>query len=190
MRSAFPLDSFLDSTAMPSADAIDRGRLGLAFIPYLGIAFLWFTGALNYNFGHADNRLFTTVFTGSGVAFVVIIFVMGAVGAAELRVLAEGINPAGASRILPAATVNELLGSYAPRMAAVFALALSTLARLRHLLPTWLSIFGTLTGLVLLLIPFGAKYAEYLFPVWVTVLSIYLFVKDPGGKAQEADATR
>lgn len=188
LRSAFPVGSFLDSTAMPPAESLDRARIGVTLIPYVGIAFLWFTAALNYNVGHADNRLFTTVFTGSGVAFIVLIFIIGALAAAELESLARGINPQGAGRIIPAETINQVLGSYAPRMAAVFALALSTLGRVRRILPLWLSMFGTVTGLVLLLIPFGVRYVEYLFPVWVTVLSIYLFVKDPGGKAQPQGA--
>lgn len=184
LRSAFPIGDFLRTDALPTADAISRAQLGIAILPYVGIAFLWFTAVLNYSVGHADNRLFTTVFTGSGVAFIVILFMIGALASAELRMLSEGINPEGASRIVPAATINELLASYAPRMAAVFALSLSTLGRLRKVLPAWLTIFGTVTGLVLLLIPFGVPYVEYLFPAWALVVSVYLFVADPGGKAR------
>jgi hypothetical protein len=184
LRSAFPVGAFLATDALPSADDIARAQLGVNILPYVGIAFLWFTAVLNYSVGHADNRLFTTVFTGSGIAFIVILFVIGALASAELRLLAEGINPEGASRIVPASTINELLASYAPRMAAVFALSLSTLGRLRKVLPGWLTAFGTVTGLVLLLVPFGVPYVEYLFPAWALVVSVYLFIADPGGKAR------
>lgn len=189
LRSAFPVGAFLESTALPSPDSISRARLGVAVIPYVGIAFLWFTAALNYHFGHADNRLFTTVFTGSGIVFIVIMLMIGAIAGAELSALAQGLNPEGTSRVVPAITINELLGSYAPRMAAVFTLSLSTLGRLRKVLPPWLSIFGTITGLVLLLIPFGVPYVEYLFPAWAIVLSVYLFIADPGGKARVSAET-
>ena len=48
--------------------------------------------------------------------------------------------------------------------------------------PPWLTIFGTITGLFLLLIPLGVPYVVYVFPVWVTILSVYLLIKDPGGQ--------
>jgi hypothetical protein len=176
-------------TGLPSPESIDRATWAIDLIPYVGIAFLWFTAALNYNVGHADNRLFTTVLTGSGVAFIVIMFMIGAIAAGELEALSRGIDPEGASRIAPGFTLNALLGSYAPRMAAVFVLALSTLGRLRKIFPPWLSILGSVTGLVLLLIPFGVRYVEYLFPAWAIVVSVYLFIADPGGKARGTAAT-
>ena len=74
-------------------------------------------------------------------------------------------------------------------MAAVFCLALATFGRVRKLLPPWLTILGTLTGLFLLLVPFGVRYVEYVFPVWIAILSVYLLITDPGGKSRAATAT-
>jgi len=186
-RSTFPIDQYLDAQSIPSAEALSRGRLALLLLPYAGIAFLWFTAALNYHVGDHEYRLFTFVFIGSGILFVGIVFVAGAFASAELRALSEGIDLTDGIRIIPAVAVNELLLGYSARMAAVFCLSLSTVGRLRKILPTWLSILGTITGLFLLLVPYGVAYVDYVFPVWVTALSIYLLVKDPGGAARKAE---
>ncbi|MFM1965876.1 MAG: hypothetical protein RL134_1601 [Actinomycetota bacterium] len=183
-RGAFPLDQYLDAQAIPTSESLSRARMALFLVPYAGIAFLWFTAALNYHLGHADHALFTTVFISSGVLFVGVIFVAAAFASAELTALDRGIDLTGSSRIIPAVAVNELLVGYSARMAAVFCLSLSTMGRLRRVLPTWLSILGTVTGLFLLLVPFGVQHVEYVFPVWVATISTYLLITDPGGKAR------
>jgi len=187
-RGAFPLDQYLDSESMPAPEALSRARIALMLVPYTGIAFLWFTAALNYNVGSADQRLFTTVFIGSGILFVAVVFVAAAFASAELTALDRGIDLTDGIRIVPAVAVNELLVGYSARMSAVFCLSLSTMGRIRKVLPPWLYILGLVTGLFLLLVPFGVPRVEYVFPVWVMTISIFLLVKDPGGKARAAAA--
>jgi len=184
-RSAFPLDAVLVTAEAPSAEALDRGRWALFLLPYVGISFLWFMGALNYSLGHADNRLFTTVFLASGILFIGLCFVAGAVGAAELAAFSQGLDIPQENRVIPGMTVNMLLINYGARMAAVFCLAISTFGRLRKILPLWLSWLGTATGIFLLLVPFGVEHVQFVFPAWVTILSIYLFVTNPG---EQSDA--
>ncbi len=182
-RSAFPFDEMLTATQQPSAEAISQGRLALSLMPYFGISFIWFMGALNYSLGRADNRLFTTVLLASGILFVGVSFVAGAVGAAELAAISEGLDRTPQERTVLGLAVNELLINYGARMAAVFCLALSTFGRLRRILPAWLSWLGTATGVFLLLVPFGVPHVQYVFPAWMAVLSVYLFVTNPGGKS-------
>ncbi|MFM9134473.1 MAG: hypothetical protein ACKOT0_03415 [bacterium] len=185
-RSAFPMDGLTEQGATPTPEALDRGRWALILLPYAGIAFIWFMAALNYSLGHADHRLFTTVFLASGIIFVGLAFVAGAVASAELEAYIRGIDLSGSSRIIPGTTVNALLANYASRMAAVFCLSLATFGRVRKLMPSWLTILGTLTGLFLLLVPFGVRYVEYVFPIWVAIVSVYLIVTDPGGRWRDA----
>lgn len=189
-RSAFPPDLFMESTAPPTPDALNRGRWALLLLPYAGIAFIWFMAALNYNLGHADHRLFTTVFLTSGSVFVALVFVAGAVGSAELAALEAGQGLSGPERLITGVTVNELLVNYTSRMAAVFCLSIATFGRLRKLLPLWLTLLGTLTGLFLLLVPFGVRHIELVFPAWITILSLYLFIKDPGGQPRTQPQTQ
>ena len=143
-----------------------------------------------YSLGHADHRLFTTVFLTSGAVFVALVFVAGAVGTAELSAWQAGQDMSSTERLIPGVTVNELLVNYTSRMAAVFCLAISTFGRLRKLLPAWLTILGSLTGLFLLLVPFGVQRVEFVFPAWIAVLSVYLFIVDPGGKSLGASPER
>lgn len=181
-RSAFPVGSLADATQVPSPDALQRGQWALLLLPYVAITFIWFMAALTYSLGHADTRLFTTVFLASGITFVALVCVAGAVASAELETLAAGIDINSGARAIPGSTVNALLLNYSARMAAVFCLSLATFGRVRKLLPGWLTLLGTLTGLFLLLVPFGLRYIEYVFPAWIAVLSVYLIVADPGGK--------
>jgi len=179
-RLAFPLDAAVTSGQVPSAEDISRGRVALFLLPYVGISFLWFMGALNYSLGHVEHRLFTAVFLSSGILFIGVSFVAGAVAAAELSALEAGVDISQGSRVIPGTTVNVLLINYAARMAAVFCLAISTLGRLRRILPAWLTWLGTATGVFLLLVPFGVPHVQFVFPAWVAILSVYLFVANPG----------
>ena len=188
-RAAFPVDQYLDAESMPSSEALSQARIALMLVPYAGIAFIWFTAALHYNLGGADQRLFTTVFIGSGLLFVAVVFVAAAFAGAELTALERGIDLTEGNRVIPAVAVNELLVGYSARMSAVFCLSLSTMGRLHKALPPWLYIFGTATGLFLLLVPFGVPNVEFLFPVWVATISLYLLIKNPGGKARASAET-
>ena len=189
-RSAFPPDVFMDNATAPTLEALDRGRWALLLLPYAGIAFIWFMAALHYNLRHADHRLFTTVFLTSGSVFVALVFVAGAVGSAELAAFETGQGLTRPERLITGVTVNELLVNYTSRMAAVFCLSIATFGRLRKLLPLWLTLLGTLTGLFLLLVPFGVRHIELVFPAWITILSLYLFIKDPGGQPRTQPQTQ
>jgi hypothetical protein len=63
------------------------------------------------------------------------------------------------------------------------------MGRLRKTLPPWLYLFGTATGLFLLLVPFGAPLVEFLFPIWVATISLFLLIKNPGGKTSASAET-
>ena len=48
--------------------------LALNIIPFAGIAFLWFMGVLRDRFGQQEDRFFATVFLGSGLLFLAMLF--------------------------------------------------------------------------------------------------------------------
>ena len=52
----------------------------LNLVPFAGIAFLWFLGVLRDRIGDREDRFFATVFLGSGLLFVGMLFVAAAVG--------------------------------------------------------------------------------------------------------------
>ena len=48
--------------------------LALNLVPFAGIAFLWFIGVLRDRLGQAEDRFFATIFFGSGVLYLVMLF--------------------------------------------------------------------------------------------------------------------
>ena len=58
--------------------------LGLLLLPLAGIAFLWFMGVVRHNFGEYEDQFYGTVFLGSGLLFLAMLFVGGATTGAVL----------------------------------------------------------------------------------------------------------
>ncbi|MFI6144770.1 hypothetical protein [Streptomyces sp. NPDC051109] len=145
-----------------------RGALQTAteLVPFAGIAFLWFMGALREHTGDAEDRFIATVFLGSGLVFVACLF--GAVAAAGTVLDAE--DPTGFGSHF----AYTLLTTYGMRMAAVFVLATSTIGRKLGVLPRPLVLIGTLAGVVLLAVGSTVPYCELVFPAWALLISLYI----------------
>src|SRR6516162_11893576 len=62
----------------------DAVAVALNLVPFAGIAFLWFIGVVRDRIGQQEDRFFATVFLGSGLLFVALLFVASAVTAAFL----------------------------------------------------------------------------------------------------------
>ena len=63
------------------------GRLavvGVYLVPFAGIAFLWFIAVIRNLIGDREDRFFATVFLGSGLLFVAMLFIAAGVGGATL----------------------------------------------------------------------------------------------------------
>jgi hypothetical protein len=54
-------------------------ELAMNLIPFAGIAFLWFIGVLRDRLGEMEDRFFATVFFGSGLLFLAMLFLVSAV---------------------------------------------------------------------------------------------------------------
>lgn len=92
----FIISLVLTRTSVP-ADPQDGGTwlasdlktvaLAIYLLPFAGIAFLWFIGVLRDRMGAQEDRFFATVFMGSGLLFLALLFVAGAIAAGTLMVL-------------------------------------------------------------------------------------------------------
>src|SRR5690348_232215 len=59
--------------------------LALNLVPFAGVAFLWFIGVLRDRLGDTEDRFFSTVFFGSALLFLAMLFVAaGVLGAIVL----------------------------------------------------------------------------------------------------------
>jgi hypothetical protein len=157
--------------------------IGLNLVPFAGIAFLWFIGVIRDRIGGREDRFFATVFLGSGLLFVGMLFVAAAV-AGGLFAAASGSGPPGAGTLAVGRDATAvLLNVYAMRMAAVFTLTTVTIARRTRIVSRWLEVSGLATALVLLVGVGISAWVELLFPAWILALSIDILAARPGGSA-------
>lgn len=140
-------------------------RTALALLPFCGIAFLWFMGALREQAGEGEDRFVSTVFLGSGLVFVATLF--GAAAAAG-AVVHESQQGSSFGRHF----AYTLLTTYAMRMAAVFIITTSTIGRRLGALPRPLVAVGYLAGLTLLVVGASVPWSELVFPAWALLLGL------------------
>ena len=76
-RLAIPADATKREWLVQRADLV---KFGLGLVPFAGIAFLWFIGVIRDRVGAREDRFFATVFLGSGLLFVAMLFTAAAVG--------------------------------------------------------------------------------------------------------------
>jgi hypothetical protein len=173
---AVPEDSRRAGEFMLDDSSRDLVVVALHLLPFSGIAFLWFIGVIRDRLGENEDRFFATVFLGSGLLFVAMIFCAGAV-AGGLVVSADDVSAID----LPVWTYGRrvtygLITIYAMRMAGVFMISTTTLSMRLQIVPKWLAIAGYLGAFVLLLTTGRFPYVAMIFPVWVLILSVHLLV--------------
>src|SRR5215470_12805380 len=66
--------------------------LGLNLVPFSGVAFLWFIGVLRDRLGEREDRFFATIFLGSGLLFLGMLFVAAGVIGAIITAFAAAPN--------------------------------------------------------------------------------------------------
>ncbi|MEU8968214.1 hypothetical protein AB0D11_02865 [Streptomyces monashensis] len=173
------------ATARGFTDPGRRGalRTALALVPFAGIFFLWFIGAVRAHVGAAEDKFLATVFLGSGLVFTAALFGAAAAARAVLDVAhPSGAAPPPASWDFGRHFAYLLLVEYAMRMAAVFVSSLSVLGRRLGVLPRPLTLLGFLTAVTLLLAASNVPWAELVFPAWALVLSGYILVVGGRGR--------
>ncbi|MFD9335742.1 hypothetical protein ACFWBF_15225 [Streptomyces sp. NPDC060028] len=164
MRVAIPSGNGADA-------AVDPGnrwavRVALEIVPFAGIFFLWFMGALRAHTGEAEDRFVATVFLGSGFVFVATLFVAAAAAGTVLQDSAD----AGFGRHY----AYTVLTTYAMRTAAVFVFATSTIGRRLGIFPRPLAVLGYVTGLVLVVVSSGVPWSELILPAWALVVGLHV----------------
>ncbi len=153
-------------------------ELALNIVPFAGIAFLWFIGVLRDRLGPAEDRFFATVFFGSGLLYLAMLFSAAAlIGALTISFHTNPTTLIGSETFRFArATIYNLVNIYLMKMGSVFMLSTSTLAIYTEFAPRWLAWVGYAMSIILL---FGSYYIGWsfiLFPLWVLLTSVYIFI--------------
>ena len=160
------------------SDASRRGliRLSLNLVPFAGIAFLWFIRVVRENLGDVEDRLFSTVFLGSGLLLLALLFV-GAANSASLLEMLDGSSVDADVYTYGRDSAQTLLSVYGMRMAAVFTLSVSTVGLRTGAIPRWVSYVGYTTSLVLLLGAGEHRWTQLVFPSWVLLVSLMILLR-------------
>ena len=82
LRTSMPADPQEPGSWLQSSSG--SVALALNLMPFAGIAFLWFLGALRDRLGQQEDRFFATVFFGSGLLFLAMLFTAAAIVGAIL----------------------------------------------------------------------------------------------------------
>jgi hypothetical protein len=158
----------------------DTWLVALYLIPFAGIAFVWFLAALRRRIGRLEDQFFATVFLGSGLLFVAMLFATGAAASAAVAAARLGTDPVNQAVFEFGQTLSEtLFYVFAIKMAAAFMLVSSTIGRRTGFLPRWFVVAGLILGVVML---FSITFFELLaliFPAWVAVVSVLLLRAHP-----------
>ena len=144
-----------------------------ALMPFAGISFLWFIGVIRDALGSFEDRFFSTVFFGSGLLFLAMMFVSTSVLSGLLARTGAVGDVAAHTEIIDLGRVVILSASkaYATRMAAVFMASLATIWLRTGLMPRWLVGLSYLAAIALLIASDVSMWVTMAFPLWVLVVS-------------------
>jgi hypothetical protein len=160
----------------------DQGLIiaGLYLGPFAGIMFLWFIAVIRDQIGEREDRFFATVFFGSGLLFVAILFTVLAVVSepvVAVRYLGQDVPSAeeiGAVRALG----YTLMFGFGTRAAAVFLLAMATIGIKSGVFPLWLARAGYVVGIVLLVVVVFWDWVILILPAWVALVSLFVLRRE------------
>jgi len=174
---------YIPSVASAQAGIISRHSkeltLAMSLRPFSGIAFLWFVGVVRNRLGSLEDRFFATVFLGSALLYVAMMFVSGAVAEAVLTLLATRSDAllSSGSFDLAREEVFRITSVYATKMAGVFMISTSTIFTQTRVVPRWIAILGYGLALVLLLSAVHIRLLAVGFPLWVMIISVWILVR-------------
>ena len=128
-------------------------KVAAVLMPFAGITFLWFIGVVRDGIGKYEDKFFSSVFVGSGLLFLAMMFASSAVGAGLVASRRLQVDEAAHDEVVAfgQALLTTLTNTYALRMGAVFMISLATIWLKTRLMPTWL-VAGTYLCAVSLLI--------------------------------------
>jgi len=162
-------------------------KLALTLVPFAGIAFLWFIGVVRDRLGKLEDQFFSTVFFGSGLLFLSMMFASAAVAGGILASYAIEPDTLTKSGVLVfgRAVMYTIMQVYAIRMSGVFMIALATIWMRTRVMPRLFVFLSYALALVLLVSSDITAWLILVFPAWVFVISVYILVESLRGDITE-----
>jgi hypothetical protein len=153
-------------------------RFALMLMPFAGIAFLWFMGVVRDRLGDFEDQFFSTVFFGSGLLFLAMVFSSAAItgGLLSAYALDREALEAGGVILFGRWVIHSITNVYAIRMAGVFMLSLATIWIRTRVMPRVFVWVTYLLAILLLLTIDLSLWVILIFPAWVLAVSLYILV--------------
>jgi hypothetical protein len=182
LRTSIPADP-LEPGAWLATDT-KAITVALNLVPFAGVAFIWFIGVLRDRLGQLEDRFFASVFFGSALLFLAMLFAAAAVIGAVMLVASvsepnELIN--SATFRFARAVSYIIMNVYAIKMAAVFMISTSTVVIRTGIAPRWIAFLGLLLAVILLIGSFFISWSVAVFPSWVFLISVYILIDNLRG---------
>ena len=168
--------------------------VGIYLIPLAGIAFLWHahtTRLLIKSRTPSPSAIPYGLQLVSGILFVVLLFAgtASAGAVALLKDLTAAPLPSADFASGMVAVGYGMVFIYALRGAGMYALTTTTLLRQAGIMPPWLAVVSYLVAAFLLLITLLHPAAMLLFPAWVVIAGLVIFIR-AGRVAEPTDSER
>jgi hypothetical protein len=177
LRTSIPADP-LEPGAWLATDT-RAVTVALNLVPFAGVAFLWFIGVLRDRLGQLEDRFFATVFFGSALLFLAMLFAAAAIIGAVVLVATisapHELTNSATFRFARAASYI-IMNVYAIKMAAVFMISTSTVVVRTGIAPRWIAFLGFSLALILLVGSFFIGWSFAVLPFWVFLISIYILI--------------
>ncbi|MFM7427523.1 MAG: hypothetical protein ACKO7W_21405 [Elainella sp.] len=149
-------------------------------VPFAGILFLWFMGVVRDHLGSEEDQFFSTVFFGSGLLFLAMLFTATA-STGTLLFLAETQPDSLTADIYDLGWTfsRSLMYVYAMKMAGVFMISTSSLFLRTRVIPRWMALLGYLLAAIMI---FRLRQIDRVgwvflfFPLWILLVSVYILI--------------
>lgn len=189
IRLAIPEDLSGTNTAPWLQGNTATVSLALTLVPFAGIAFLWFMGVVRDRLGKLEDQFFSTVFFGSGLLFLAMMFASAAIAGgilASYAIAADTLMKGGVITF-GRAVMYTITNVYGIRMAGVFMISLGTIWIRTRVMPRVLVFLTYALALLLLVSSNFTLWLILIFPAWVLVISIFILVVSLRGEHAAAE---
>jgi hypothetical protein len=172
LRIALPTDLAKDLAWLQHG--LNRIEIALGLMPFAGITFLWFVGVVRDRLGEFEDQFFSTIFYGSSLLFLGMVFVSMAIAGGIVAGVRQELH--GDVILFGRDIMLQISNVYALRMAGVFMISLGTVWWRTGLMPRWLAVLTLVLALTLLLVVNLSVWVTLIFPGWVFLISLLILV--------------
>jgi hypothetical protein len=156
-------------------------RFAVALIPFAGLFFLWFIAVARERLGRHEDQFFATIFLGSGLLFVAMMFAAAASAGAVVAAIGKASSSSSgfatsSTFVFARGFIAQIFNVYALRMAAIFLISQATLWLRTSVMPRWMAYLTYVVALLLLIVVSQASWVILVFPAWVFLVSCYILV--------------